>query len=79
MPAEGSKIVVRSWRITGADPSGAMMWFDPTRETPMLVATPYPSAREPDPFYEGGALMELSTEERVATREGGAAKTSDTD
>jgi len=33
-------VVVRSWRITGAEPSGCMMYFDPLREVPALFRIP---------------------------------------
>ena len=26
------KIILRSWRVTHAEPSGLFVWFDPTRE-----------------------------------------------
>ena len=32
--------MVCSWRITNADPSGMMMWFDPTCEEPLLRSLP---------------------------------------
>ena len=38
--SDGLELVVRSWRITAADPSGSTMWFDPTREVPCLRSLP---------------------------------------
>ena len=70
---------VASWRVQEAEPSGCTMWFDPTREVPMLRDLP-PDQREPhqdsEPF---GLTMELSEEREVETPEGGAAKMSETD
>jgi len=32
----GKRIVVRAWRISRAEPSGMVMWFDPELEVPSL-------------------------------------------
>ncbi len=74
------EITVCSWRIVKGDPSGMMMWFDPTCEEPRLVRLPALSEAPPpdsDLFYEGGALAspEQSEEGRVGPLEGGDADT----
>jgi len=48
--APGSEITVCSWRITKADPSGFMMWFDPQTEVPMLMRA---KALGPPSFEDG--------------------------
>ena len=40
------KIMLRSWRVTKASPSGLMVWFDPDRESIELY--------EMDPQLEAG-------------------------
>ncbi len=68
--------VARMWRITTAEPSGAMMWFDPEREIPM-IRTPPPDSED---FYEGGALLAFEgtlMEEEGVPLEGGDAKEAD--
>ena len=35
-------IAVRAWRVSAAEPFGAQVWFDPFRETPLLLAKPPP-------------------------------------
>jgi len=74
MASAGEVIVVRSWRITGAEPSGAMMWFDPDREVPCLRSLP-PISEDADGFYEGGALGGTLREERCVPLEGSEAST----
>ena len=65
---------VSSWRITTADPSGMMMWFDPTTETPLLGHLPSDSELS-DGYYEGGALQDGTMEEEGGVPcEGDAAK-----
>ena len=49
----GGQIVVRSWRITGAEPHGAMMWFDPEREAPQLRIITHPNSEETLMGFEG--------------------------
>ncbi len=64
---------VLSWRMTRADPSGMMMWFDPTREEPALWSFLSPDGEvEPDREVE----TELDEGERVEPLEGGDTKTS---
>ncbi len=68
--------VARMWRITAAEPSGCMMWFDPEREIPM-IRTPPPNS---EGFYEGGALLGFEgtlMEEEGVPLEGGDARTSE--
>ena len=68
--------VARMWRITAAEPSGCMMWFDPDREIPMIKSPPPDS----EDFYEGGALFVFEgtlMEEEGVPLEGGDAKTSE--
>ena len=36
--AELERIVLRSWRVSKADPSGCTVWFDPSREQLQLYA-----------------------------------------
>ena len=69
-----------AWRICKADPSGLLMWFDPTREEPLLRSLPHDS-EEPDGWYEGGALhtLELFGEREVEPHSGADAETSQTD
>jgi len=62
-------ITVCSWRITAADPSGMMMWFDPTCEVPLLGHSP-PNSEDVDGFYEGGALGGTLREEGCVPCEG---------
>ncbi len=50
-----AEITVSSWRITQAQPTGMMMWFDPEREVPLL-RTASVLEREELGYYEGGAL-----------------------
>ncbi len=32
------EIVIRNWRVMRAEPTGALIWFDPEREVPSLRA-----------------------------------------
>jgi len=57
------ELVLRSWRMMKADPSGLMCWFDPEREKLMLFELdPREDSRVDalcegdDQYYEGGAL-----------------------
>ena len=38
-----TEVTIRSWRIIPAAPSGAFLWFDPSREIPSLVAKDPPT------------------------------------
>ncbi len=68
-----------SWRVTEAEPSGMMMWFDPAREEPgVRVALP-PDGEDLDSFYEGGALEGTSEGAEGVPCEGSAAKMSGED
>ena len=68
------RILVRAWRIVGADPFGAMMWFDPGVEQPLLVrllsGSDESGAR---PKVAPGRQMELPLGRRVGPPEGDAA------
>ncbi len=68
----------RSWRVTGAEPSGCMMWFNPFTEEP-FVRQYSPSDQRPssEPYYEGGALEGTPREGGVVPLEGGATKETD--
>ena len=43
---DDSEILVCSWRIVKAEPSGMFMWFDPEREEPRLVRATPPDSEE---------------------------------
>jgi len=49
------EITVRSWRVTGADPRGCMMWFDPATEVPMLRHRP-PDSEESQELWMSSPL-----------------------
>ncbi len=71
------RIVVRSWRITDAEPSGCHMWFDPYREIPMIGCIPPPSSEDSEPYREGrweGGTLDGGG---VVPREGGDTNKSD--
>ena len=70
-------VQVRSWRILGAEPSGALMWFDPSREIPMIRSALPPGGEDVDGFYEGGALEGTLDQEEGVPRKGGETKTSE--
>ncbi len=38
----GSEVKVLAWRVMEAEPSGAMMWFDPLTEEPVIYRLPLP-------------------------------------
>ena len=73
-----AELVVRSWRITKANPRGFMMWFDPDVEIPCLRSLP-PDSDGYDPFYEGGALLGTFEEEGGVPCEGSDSEETDDD
>jgi len=68
------ELVLRSWRVSQAEPSGAHVWFDPTREQLKLFALEpsteerVANASEGDDYYEGGALDQVKS--RLAPGDG---------
>jgi len=49
------EIVVRAWRVTGAEPHGMMMWFDPASEVPSLRSRPHDCEDGSElPLFESG-------------------------
>ena len=34
------RILIRQWRVSGGDPSGCHLWFDPATEFPRLYSLP---------------------------------------
>jgi len=73
----GPELVVCSWRIQTADPSGMTMWFDPDREVPRLESLSSDQRRDRDEFYEGGALEGTSMEEEGVPLGGSETRMSD--
>ena len=69
-------IVVRSWRITEAEPHGLMMWFDLTREVPLLGLHSPPSSEELEAVLEFDSPDGTLGRERVVPRKGPEDKTS---
>ncbi len=65
----GRDKVVRDWRITGAHPRGAMMWFDPETEIPLLRSLPSDSD-EDDQMNGVGELSGTFEEEEGVPCEG---------
>ena len=51
--------VLRSWRVTEASPSGAYVWFDPSRETIRLYELEPPPDRGVAIACEGGDQADL--------------------
>ena len=74
-------IVVLSWRVTPAEPSGFTMWFDPAAgEEPRLVRHPpdsefFEGAGAPEPLESPQVdwILELHEGGGVGTHEGGDA------
>ena len=66
--------IVSCWRVQKADPRGYTMWFDPSREVPLLGLLPPDSGEELSLSLEAGTQMELSWEKEGVTREGSEAK-----
>ncbi len=69
-----AEITVCSWRIVKGDPSGMMMWFDPTCEEPRLVRLPCLQEEAPhdgDLFFRMCAQRERLDKVRVGPLEGG--------
>ena len=63
-------MIVRAWRVARAEPYGLVMWFDPTREIPMIRETTPGEQLLWEGFEKG---MEPSEDSGVVTPEGGAA------
>ena len=73
---EGSRAL--AWRVTKADPSGCMCWFDPDTEEPLIRRQDPPS--DSDPWYPGGAMEGVMEPEEGGggkSLEGGAADEND--
>jgi len=63
-------LVVRTWRIVQAEPTGCFMWFDPSRETPMVRSTPPDGDLEVRPTPSLGPEKEPSSKGGVIPDEG---------
>ncbi len=58
------EMIIRNWRVVDGDPSGLLLWFDPSCETVRLYRTPpsmnsgevAPGAAEVDEVGESGYL-----------------------
>ena len=48
------RIEIREWRVARAEPSGLMLWFDPTCETPRLYAKDPPEHQGVPDGHERG-------------------------
>ena len=51
------KIILRSWRVSHADPSGLFVWFDPSRESVELY--------ELDPPKDEGVAIASEGDDQV--------------
>ncbi len=76
MDSAGSDLdmkIVSEWRIQEGDPSGLTMWFDPSREVPLLGILPLEQRRESEPAAMCQVKLELSERREVGSLEGGDA------
>ncbi len=67
---------VCSWRITAAEPSGMMMWFDPHIEVPLLGYPSPDSAVNREGRFESDHLKGTGGGEKGNPTLGGETKTS---
>ena len=74
-----SLLVVRSWRISRAEPSGMMMWFDPSIEAPMLRSLTPEQRRSPEGLEPLSPLGGTIPEEGVVPCEGSDPSVAKTD
>ena len=65
--ADVRRIVVRQWRVTEADPSGCVVWFDPTREVCYLYELDPPAELGVVAYREGDDQYGLLEENQVKT------------
>jgi len=48
------RLMLRSWRVVGAEPSGLFVWFDPARESVELYELEPPEIPGVDAYSEEG-------------------------
>ncbi len=71
--------IVSAWRIQEGDPPGLTMWFDPSKEVPLLGILPPEQREEGEVVAMCQVRMELSEDRGVGTCEGVAARMSGED